>query len=209
RDVPALLDTLWAIALDHERRALDGAALEPGARDAVEGARAAGFAVALWTNNARAITADVLGRFGLLGEFDFIVTRDEMEALKPDPAGGGVIRGRWGDGRGVVVGDSGVDGVAAAAAGVPFVAYRPRLEDLERWQVKPETILVDLATLPEWLAANFDGRGERGNRREISSAQSPTNHRPQQPRGRRRPAPSGPRRSTEVGGRRPPSAPRG
>ena len=49
----------------------------------------------------------------------------------------------------------------AHVAGARFVAYRPRLEDLERWQVKPETILDDLATLPGWLAANFDGRGER------------------------------------------------
>ena len=161
RDAPALLDTLWAIALDHERRALDGTSLEPGARDAIEGARAAGFAVALWTNNAREITADVLDRFGLLGGFDLIVTRDEMDALKPDPAGWRVIRERFGDCAAVVIGDSWVDGVAAAAAGVPFVAYRPRLEDLECWQVKPETILDDLATLPGWLAANFDGRGER------------------------------------------------
>src|SRR5439155_253128 len=117
-----------ALALDHERRALDGTSLEPGARDAIEGARAAGFAVALWTNNAREITADVLDRFGLLGGFDLIVTRDEMDALKPDPAGWRVIRERFGDCAAVVVGDSWVDGVAAAAAGVPFVAYRPRLE---------------------------------------------------------------------------------
>src|SRR5438093_1018567 len=123
RDAPALLDTLWAIALDDERRALDGTSLEPGARDALEGARAAGFAVALWTNNAREITADVLDRFGLLGGFDLIVTRDEMDALKPDPAGWRVIRERFGDCAAVVVGDSWVDGVAAAAAGVPFVAF--------------------------------------------------------------------------------------
>ena len=158
RDAPHLLDALWAIAFDHERRALDGASLEPGARDAIVGARAAGFAIALWTNNARAITADVLDRFGLLGEFDLIVTRDEMDALKPDPAGWRVIQKRFGDCAAVVVGDSWVDGVAAAAAGVPFVAYRPKLEDLVRWKVEPEATLDDLAALPAWLAANVDGR---------------------------------------------------
>ena len=170
RDAPTLLDTLWAIALDHERRALDGASLEPGAREAVVGARTAGFATALWTNNARAIAADVLDRFGLLAEFDLLVTRDEMDALKPDPAGWRVIRARFGDCAAVVVGDSWVDGVAAAAAGVPFVAYRPNAADLARWQVKPEATLDDLAALPAWLTANlngsasrrpFDGRGER------------------------------------------------
>jgi len=157
RDAPGLLDALWAIAFDHERRALDGASLEPGALDAVAGARAAGFATALWTNNARAITSDVLGRFGLLAQFDLIVTRDEMDALKPDPAGWRVIRARFGDCAAVVVGDSWVDGVAAAAAGVPFVAYRPNPVDLTRWQVKPQATLDDLAALPAWLAANVNG----------------------------------------------------
>ena len=55
---PASIETpLWEIALDHERRAVVDAALEPGAREAVEGARAAGFATAVWTNNAREVTA--------------------------------------------------------------------------------------------------------------------------------------------------------
>jgi phosphoglycolate phosphatase len=161
RDAPALLDTLWTIALDHERRALDGAALEPGALDAVVGARAAGFATAVWTNNARTIATDVLDRFRLLAHLDLVVTRDDMDALKPDPAGWRVIRAHFGECTAVVVGDSWVDGVAAAAAGVPFVAYRPSAADLARWQVKPEAILDDLATLPAWLTANFDGRGER------------------------------------------------
>ena len=50
-----------------------------------------------------------------------------MRALKPDPDGWRVIaeqRSASGDATAVVVGDSWVDGVAAAAAGVPFVAYR-------------------------------------------------------------------------------------
>lgn len=158
RDAPALLDTLWAIALDHERRALDGAALEPGALDAVVGARAIGFATAVWTNNARTIATDVLDRFRLLAHLDLVVTRDDMDALKPDPAGWRVIRERFGDCDAVVVGDSWVDGVAATAAGVPFVAYRPNAADLARWQVKPQATLHDLSALPAWLVANVDGR---------------------------------------------------
>src|SRR5207244_8368508 len=37
---------LWEVALDHERRAMGAACLEAGAREAIEGARAAGFATA-------------------------------------------------------------------------------------------------------------------------------------------------------------------
>lgn len=145
---------LWEIALDHERRAMDVACLEPGAREAVEGARAAGFATAVWTNNARDVTGGALSRFGLQAVLDLVVTRDEMPALKPDPAGWRVIATHFGAHRdAVVVGDSWVDGMAAQAAGVPFVAYRPREADLTRWKVTPVARLSDLTALPAWLDA--------------------------------------------------------
>jgi phosphoglycolate phosphatase len=134
------------------------ATLESGAREAVEGARAAGFTTAVWTNNAREVTAGALERFALAGVLDLVVTRDEMRALKPDPDGWRVIVGRFGRVRdAVVVGDSWVDGVAAQAAGVPFVAYRPREADLERWKITPVARLDDLAALPAWLRARPGG----------------------------------------------------
>jgi phosphoglycolate phosphatase len=143
---------LWEVALEHERRAVADASLEPGARDAIEGARAAGFATAVWTNNAREVTALALARFELLTALDLVVTRDEMRALKPDPDGWRVIAEHFGDHRdAVVVGDSWVDGVAAMAAGIPFVAYRPNDADLARWKVEPVARIADLAALPELL----------------------------------------------------------
>jgi phosphoglycolate phosphatase len=144
----------WTIALDHERRAVDGAWLEPGALEAILGARAAGYGIALWTNNAREVTEIALGRFGLPPHFDLIVTRDEMGALKPAPDGWAVIARHFGarETDAVVIGDSWVDGLAAAKAGVPFVAYRARTADLERWGVEPIAHFTDLAALPAWLA---------------------------------------------------------
>ena len=154
RTFPALEPDLWRIALDHERRALGDATLEPGAFDAVAGARRIGFATAVWTNNAAEVTTAVLDRFGLMREFDLIVTRDEMRALKPDPDGWRVISERLTPIEdAVVVGDSWVDGLAAAAVDLPFVAYRPREAELERWNVTPVARLNDLAQLPAWLAA--------------------------------------------------------
>jgi phosphoglycolate phosphatase-like HAD superfamily hydrolase len=151
--LPALEGDLWALALDHERRAVVDAWLEPGAREALVGARAAGWHVALWTNNAREVTACALDRFDLTKHFDLIVTRDEMRALKPDADGWRVMEERLGRvGDAVVVGDSWVDGLAAAKAGVPFVAYRAREADLARWQIAPIARLTDLAALPEWLS---------------------------------------------------------
>jgi phosphoglycolate phosphatase len=157
-NAPHVEAPLWEVALDHERRAVGGASLEPGAREAIEGARAAGFATAVWTNNAREVTALALGRFELLAALDLVVTRDEMRALKPDPDGWRVIAEHFGDHRdAVVVGDSWVDGVAAMAAGIPFVAYRPNDADLARWNVEPVARIADLAALPAWLHAR--GRG--------------------------------------------------
>jgi phosphoglycolate phosphatase-like HAD superfamily hydrolase len=51
-----------------------------------------------------------------------------------------------------MVGDSWVDGLAAAAAGVPFIAYRANPADLARWKIEPVVTLTDLAGLPDWLS---------------------------------------------------------
>lgn len=157
-NAPDVEKPLWEIALDHERRAMAIATLEPGARAAIDGARATGFATAVWTNNAREITAAALDRFDLLGVLDLVVTRDEMRALKPDPDGWRVIAEHFGAHRdAVVVGDSWVDGVAAGAAGIPFVAYRAKDADLQRWKVTPVARLTDLGALPDWLHARVRG----------------------------------------------------
>lgn len=160
RAAPGLEAALWAIALDHERRALADATLEPGAREALAGARAAGWATALWTNNAREVTTAALERLALLAHLDLVVTRDEMRALKPDPDGWRLIAAHFGiaPGRAVVVGDSWVDGLAAKAAGLAFIAYRADARELRRWEVAPLATLDDLATLPARLAAHRDGR---------------------------------------------------
>lgn len=152
---PAVEAGAWDIALDHERRALDHAALDPGAVVALDGARAAGYATALWTNNAREVTLAALERFGLLARLDLVVTRDDMRALKPDADGWRVIAEHFGvtGSEAVMVGDSWVDGLAAAKAGVPFVACRASAQELARWSVEPVVRLDDLAALPAWLAA--------------------------------------------------------
>ena len=146
---PALEPGLWAVALEHEERALADATLEPGALEALTGARARGFATAVWTNNARVCTVHVLEQLALAPHFDLVVTRDECRRLKPDADGFRVIRERLPRlVEAVVVGDSWVDGVAARAAGVPFVAYRADETELARHGVVPR---ARIAALPELL----------------------------------------------------------
>jgi phosphoglycolate phosphatase len=154
RQAPTLEEAIWAVAIDHERRALADAALEPGAREAMASIRAAGWATAIWTNNTREISLAVLERFGLLASLDLIVTRDDMAALKPDPDGWRLIAKALDPSHAVVIGDSWVDGLAAAAAGVPFLAYRPNPDELAHRGVTPLASLADLSTLPNWLATH-------------------------------------------------------
>lgn len=172
---PELEPAVWEVARAHEQRAMDMATLEPGALEAVAGARRVGFITALWTNNGRSTTVPALERLELAPLLDLVVTRDDMRALKPDPDGWRVISerftARFGGGtaaagtaaplavahEAVVVGDSWVDGLAAAAAGVPFVAYSASEPELARWGVTPVARLADLARLPDWLAARANG----------------------------------------------------
>lgn len=160
-EAPALERALWEVALEHERRAMEAATAEPGAPEAIAGARRLGLATALWTNNARSVTLPALARLGLAALLDLVVTRDDMGALKPDPDGWRVLAGHFGVGAAdaIVVGDSWVDGLAAAAVGVRFVAYRADPAALARWSVTPAGHLDDLRRLPAWLGAHFDGRG--------------------------------------------------
>jgi HAD superfamily hydrolase (TIGR01549 family) len=156
---PALEAVCWALVLAHETAALEAAACEPGAREAVETLAAAGLPLAVWTNNARRVTEVALERCGLRTFFGTLVTRDEA-ALKPDPAGLALLRAAHPDRSIWVIGDSWVDGAAAQAGGAAFIAYGTDPAELERRAVIPRAVIHDLRALPGWLApyAAADGR---------------------------------------------------
>ncbi len=149
---PELEGTCWAIVLEHESAALDAAACEPGARETVETLAAADVPLAVWTNNARRATEVALERCGLRAFFATLVTRDEA-ALKPDPAGLGLLRAAHPERLIWVVGDSWIDGAAAQAGGAAFIAYRIHPDELSRRAVTARAVIHDLRTLPDHLAS--------------------------------------------------------
>jgi phosphoglycolate phosphatase len=153
RDAAHLEREVIAIPVVHERRAMEQATLEPFAVEAVSALRQLGFATAVWTNNDRVVADFVLARFALARHLDLVVTRDDVARLKPDPDGLRVVRARWPDiDRIVVVGDSWVDGMAAQAGGVPFVAYRADAAELERRGIAVAARISSLLDLPAALA---------------------------------------------------------
>jgi phosphoglycolate phosphatase len=149
---PHLEIEILAIPQAHERRAMEHAVLEPFAEEALEALRQLGFATAIWTNNDRLVADFVLDRFNLLRHLDLVVTRDDVTALKPDPDGLRVVRERWPEAPHIVmVGDAWVDGVAAQAGGIPFIAYRADAAELERRSVKVTARITSLLDLPAAL----------------------------------------------------------
>jgi len=153
REAAHLETEIIAIPVAHERRAMLCAELVPYAREAIAAMKELGFATAIWTNNDRVVADFVLARFDLLPHLDLVVTRDDVTDLKPDPDGLRVVRERWPDAaRIVVVGDSWVDGAAAQAGGVPFIAYRADKTDLELHGVTAAAHITSLLDLPTALA---------------------------------------------------------
>ena len=142
-----------AIPVAHERRAMEHATLEPFAVETLAALKELGLATAVWTNNDRVAAEFVLARFQLGSYLDLVVTRDDVLRLKPDPDGLRVVRARWPQAsRFVVIGDSWIDGAAAQAGGVPFIAYRADADELDRRGVKPTARISSLLDLPFALA---------------------------------------------------------
>jgi len=153
REAAHLTADVIAIPVAHERRAMEQATLEPFAAETLAALKQLGFATAVWTNNDRVVADFVLSRFGLSPHLDLVVTRDDVARLKPDPDGLRVVRARWPlASRLVVVGDSWVDGVAAQAGGVPFIAYRSDATELDRRGVTVAARISSLLDLPTALA---------------------------------------------------------
>jgi phosphoglycolate phosphatase len=143
-------EACWALCTTHEEEAVVHATPEPGAQEALIALRAAGYPLAVWTNNTGPVARRALVHCKLDQFFTTLVTRDEA-ALKPDPAGLRLLEAQFPERRIWVVGDSWVDGAAAQAGGAAFIAYAADPAELARRGVAPRTVLRDLRQLPEWL----------------------------------------------------------
>lgn len=118
---------LWRLVAEHEAMGMQDLQVEPGAVETVNALKKRGHPLAVCTNNARVATLEALEHFGLPHPFAPVVTRDEVRHLKPSPEGLISIVSAWkerGIKRCVMVGDSWLDGKAAAEAGVLFVEYK-------------------------------------------------------------------------------------
>lgn len=124
--------------------------LYPGAMEAVEALRRAGFAVSVCTNKPEGLAEMLLTALGVRGEFGALVGADTFPVRKPDPTpyraaverAGGVVS------RSMLVGDTETDAKTGVAAGVPvaLVTFGPEGAGVSRFA--PAALLDRFEDLP-------------------------------------------------------------
>lgn len=111
---------------------LDGFELEsgksvypfPGVKEALAALQRRSARLAVLTNSGRRAATRILERGSLTGYFDFVLTRDDVDAMKPSPDGVSLAVSRFSlpKERVVYVGDSLYDIMAAKSAGLKVVS---------------------------------------------------------------------------------------
>ncbi len=143
RQYPVLL-AAYAEGIDRETR------LYPGAVEAVEALRRAGFAVGICTNKPGGLSETLLTRLGIRDLFASLVAADTLPVRKPDPApylaaverAGGTVS------RSFLLGDTETDLKTSRAAGVPsvLVTFGPEGKGIAR--LEPDALLGHFDELP-------------------------------------------------------------
>jgi phosphoglycolate phosphatase len=133
---PVLL-AAYGAAIDRQTR------IYPGAVEAVEELRRAGYATAVCTNKPEGLAETLLQRLGVRDLFGALVGAGTLPVRKPDPAPlFEAIRRAGGDARrALLVGDTATDRDTGRAAGVPvaLVTFGPEGTGVAR--LNPEALL--------------------------------------------------------------------
>ena len=158
---PRLAADLWRTVDTFEREGMLHGTVEPAAQRVLAALGAAGYRLAVLTNNSLASAEAALDRFGLRARMDLVLARGVVAALKPSGAGVAQAHAALGGGPSFVVGDSYIDGLAAQRAGVGarFVAFRADPADLAARGVTVWAAVESLSELPELLSRALDKQG--------------------------------------------------
>jgi phosphoglycolate phosphatase len=121
----------------------------PGAVEAVEALRSAGYAVGICTNKPAGLAETLLTRLGVRDLFGSMIGADTLPVRKPDPAPYWAAVDRAGGRResSLLVGDTVTDRRTAAAAGVPcvLVSFAPAGDTVRT--LEAEAVIDDFGAL--------------------------------------------------------------
>ena len=123
----------------------------PGAMDAVETLKSAGYGVGIATNKPEGLAETLMARLGVRDAFASLVGADTLPVRKPDPEHLFEAARRAGGDPALtcLVGDTATDRNTSKAAGVPsiLVTFGPSGDDMAA--LKPEALLHHYADLPQ------------------------------------------------------------
>ena len=121
----------------------------PGAMEAVEALRSAGYAVGICTNKPEALAESLMQSLGVRDMFGALLGADTLPVRKPDPEHYfETVRRVGGDpAQSLLIGDTETDEKTARAAGVPIVLveFGPEGPGIKR--LKPDALLPDYGQL--------------------------------------------------------------
>ena len=147
---------IYVILEEMELKAAREVTLLPGALDTLRKLRNGSFKIGLLTNNGRKGTELTLNRCNLVGFFDAIVTRDDCDVMKPNPAPVTMALAKMSVSRdeAILVGDGVMDIMAARAAGIPSVAVATGpFSSARLLEAEPDYLLASVNDLPELVGA--------------------------------------------------------
>ncbi len=123
-DFHELRRELYSILDGFELQSAKSTVIFPRARETLDHLISKGVRLAVLTNSGRKAAHDVLGRAGIIDCFEFVLTRDDVDAMKPRPEGLQKAVSMLGMPAQQVfyVGDSVYDVAAAKQAGLKVVA---------------------------------------------------------------------------------------
>jgi pyrophosphatase PpaX len=129
-----LRSEVFSMLDDFELKSVTSAEVFPGTKGALDHLKSRGVRLAVLTNSGKKAATEALRRGGLLDSFEFILTRDDTEAMKPRPEGLAKAVALLGLPIDNVyyVGDSPYDIAAAKLAGLKVVSVATGNYSLER-----------------------------------------------------------------------------
>ena len=146
------IDRYYPMLLEAYGREIDThTVLYPGAMEAVEALKAAGYRVAICTNKPEGLAHTLLTKLGVRDAFGAMVGADTLAIRKPDPEHLFETARRAGGDPALclLVGDTNTDRETARAAGVPcvLVSFGPSGDDMAA--LGPEALLDHYDDLPD------------------------------------------------------------
>lgn len=144
------IDAQYPVFIEHYAENIDAKTeFYPGAMDAVEDLRTAGYAVGICTNKPHALAESLMQRMGAREKFAALIGADTLAVRKPDPEHYfHTVASVGGDPKqSLLIGDTETDEKTARNAGVPIVLVEFGPEGPGISRLKPDAMLRDYASL--------------------------------------------------------------